>query len=458
MTDETIPQTVLFPDLFDRPLVATFDQAHASSDGGAILLKAADARVGVIDALTDCVTEGRTSGRLAHTLRELIAQRVFGIACGYPDANDADRLADDPIQKLLLDRDPIDGSPLASQPTISRFENGVLRTELYEMGYALAQRVVDRHRRRLRGRARRITIDLDPTDDPTHGAQQLALFNGHYDTWCYLPLLAFVTFNQERDQYLCAAVLRSGTAPATQGALGVLRRLVALLRTAFPKARIRVRCDGGFACPELFAYLEDERLDYVVAMGKNAVLSRAAEAAMIEVRARHALSGQTEQQYLETSYRAKTWPQPRRVIIKAEVVQHRGRSPRDNPRFVVTNLRQTPEWLYTQVYCARGDIENRIKELHEDLAIGRTSCSRFWANQLRVLLTAAAYVLLQELRLRAARTSCARAQMGTLRLRLLKLGVRVVGSVRRIVLHLPVSTPDASAWRRIALSLGARPG
>lgn len=458
MTDETIPQTVLFADLFDRPLVATFDQAHASSDGGAILLKAADARLGLIDALTDCVTEGRTSGRLAHTLRELIAQRVFGIACGYPDANDADRLADDPMQKLLLDRDPIHGCPLASQPTISRFENGVLRTELYEMGYALAPRAVDRHRRRLHGRARRITIDLDPTDDPTHGAQQLALFNGHYDTWCYLPLLAFVTFNQERDQYLCAAVLRSGTAPATHGALGVLRRLVSLLRTAFPKARIRVRREGGFACPALFTYLEDERLDYVVAMGKNAVLSRAAEAARIDVRARHALSGQTEQQYLETSYRAKTWSHPRRVIIKAEVVQHRGRSPRDNPRFVVTNLPQTPEWLYTQVYCARGDIENRIKEPHEDLAIGRTSCSRFWANQLRVLLTAAAYVLMQELRLRAARTSCARAQMGTLRLRLLKLGVRVVGSVRRIVLHLPVSTPDASAWRRIAVSLGARPG
>jgi hypothetical protein len=271
-------------------------------------------------------------------------------------------------------------------------------------------------------------------------------------------LLALVTFNDEREQYLCAAVLRPGNAPATRGALGVLRRLVPLLRTAFPKSRIRVRCDGGFACPEVFAYLDDERLEYVVAMGKNAVLARAAEAAMIDVRARHAISGQTEHQYLETAYQAKTWPQPRRVIIKAEVVQHPGRTARDNPRFVVTNLRQTPEWLYTQVYCARGDIENRIKELHHDLGIGRTSCSRFWANQLRVLLTAAAYVLMQELRLCAARTSCARAQMATLRLRLLKLGVRVVASVRRLVLHLPVSSPDGSAWRRVAMRLGARPG
>jgi hypothetical protein len=458
LTDETIPQTVLFPDLFGRPLVATFDQAHASSDGGAILLKAADARLGVTAALARCVTDGRTSGRVAHTLQELIAQRVFGIACGYPDANDADRLADDPMQKLLLDRDPIDGPALASQPTISRFENGVSRTELYEMGQALAQRVVERHQRRLHGRARRITIDLDPTDDATHGAQQLSFFNGHYDTWCYLPLLAFVTFNAEREQYLCAAVLRPGNAPARLGALGVLRRLVPLVRVAFPKARVCVRLDGGFACPEIFEFLDDERIEYVVAMGKNAVLGRAAEPAMDEARVLHALCGETAHVYTETSYQAQTWPHPRRVIIKAEVVQHPGREPRDNPRFVVTNLRQRPQWVYETVYCARGDIENRIKELQHDLGIGRTSCSRFWANQLRVLLTAAAFVLMQELRLRAARTSCARAQVATLRLRLLKLGVRVVGSVRRLVLHLPASSPYASTWQRIALSLGARAG
>jgi hypothetical protein len=458
LTDNTIPQTVLFPDLFDRPLVATFDQQHASSDGGAILLKAADARLGLTAALAGCLTDGRVSTKIAHTVHELVAQRIFGIACGYPDANDADRLVDDPIQKLLLDRDPLGGTALASQPTISRFENGVQRTELYEMGHALAMRVVDRHQRRLHGRARRITIDLDPTDDPTHGAQQLSFFNGHYDTWCYLPLLAFVTFNDEPEQYLCAAILRPGNAPASLGALGVLRRLVPLLRTAFPKARLRVRLDGGFACPDVFDWLEDERLEYVVAMGNNAVLARAAEPAMIDARARHAIRGQTAHVYTEASYQAQTWTHPRRVIIKAEVVQHPGREPRDNPRFVVTNLRQRAQWIYERVYCARGDIENRIKELHHDLAIGRTSCSRFWANQLRVLLTAAAYVLMQELRLRAARTSCARAQVSTLRLRLFKLGVRVVRSVRRVVLHLPVSSPDASTWQRIALSLGACTG
>jgi hypothetical protein len=459
LRDDTISQTVLFPDLFDKPLVATFDQPHASSDGGAILLKAAEARYGLIDDFAKCLVEGRQAGKVRHPLADLLAQRIYGLACGYPDANDAARLADDPIHKLLLGRDPIDGDPLASQPTISRFENHVESQALYAMGRELAANVIDRHRQRLHGRARRITIDLDPTDDPTHGAQQLTFFNGHYDSWCYLPLLAFLTFNDEAEQYLCAAILRPGNAPATRGARGTLRRLIDLLRIAFPRARFLVRLDGGFATPEIFDILDAERgLDYVVAMGENAVLTRYAEPAMVDARARSEATGQTEHVYTEVRYAAGTWTHARRVVIKAEVVRLPGRDPRDNPRFVVTNLRPSPRFVYEDVYCARGDIENRIKELHDGLQVGRTSCGRFWANQLRVLLTAAAYVLLQELRLRAARTACARAQVTTLRDRLLKLGVHVVRSVRRIVLHLPTSTPFLDAWRHIALALGARTG
>lgn len=459
MSTDTIPQTVLFPDLFDKPLVATFDQPHASSDGGAILLKAAEARYGLIEGFARCLIDDRQPGKVRHPLEDLLAQRLFGLACGHPDANDADRLADDPIHKLLLGRDPLDGDPLASQPTISRFENGHGTQALYQMGRELAEMVIERHRRRLHGRARRITIDLDPTDDPTHGAQQLTFFNGHYDTWCYLPLLTFVTFDDEPEQYLCAAVLRPGNAPATRGAIGLVRRLLARLRRAFPKARFLVRLDGGFATPEMFAFLEAEAgLDYVGAMGENAVLTRLAEPTMVEARARSEASGQTEHVYTEARYAAKTWPHERRVVIKAEMVRLPGRTPRDNPRFVITNLRQTPRFLYERIYCARGDIENRIKELHEGLQIGRTSCCRFWANQLRVLLTAAAYVLMQELRLRAARTACARTQVTGLRERLLTLGVHVVVSVRRIVLHLPTSTPFVDAWRHIACALGARAG
>ncbi len=459
MNDETLPQTVLFPDLFDKPLVAAFDQPHASSDGGAVLLRAAERQYGVIDGFADCLVDDRQPGKVRHSLADLLGQRIFGIACGHPDANDADRLADDPIHKLLLGRDPIDGDALASQPTISRFENHVGVQQLYALGRELAMGVIARHQRRRRGQASRITIDLDPTEDATHGAQQLTFFNGHYDSWCYLPLLAFLTFDDETAQYLCAAILRPGNAPATRGAIGTLRRLLALLRMAFPHARFLVRLDGGFASPDVFDFLDAEPgLDYVVAMGANPVVTRCAATAMGEARIQSAASGHTEHVYTEARYAARTWGRERRVIIKAEVVRLDGREPRDNPRFVITNLRQTPRFIYEQIYCARGDIENRIKELHDGLHIGRTSCCRFWANQLRVLLTAAAYVLLQELRLRAARTACARTQVSGLRDRLLKLGVHVVVSARRIVLHLPTATPDLHAWRHIALALGARPG
>jgi Transposase DDE domain group 1 len=455
LNDDTITQTVLFPDLAAKPIVAAFDQAHASSDGGAVLLRAADQRLQLTSRLARCLTDARDPDRVTHALADLVAQRVFGIACGYPDANDGDRLADDPIQKLLLDRHPVDGQALASQPTVSRFENGVGPRALYRLGRELAATVIERHRGRLRGRARRITIDLDVTDDPTHGAQQLTFFHGHYDTWCYLPLLAFLTFDDEVEQYLCAAVLRPGNAATVTGAHDVLKRLIVLLREAFPGVRLRVRLDGGFAHPTLLANLDTWRVEYVVAMAENAVLTRHAEPWMTGVRAEVAATATTTHVYGDTRYAARSWTQPRRVIIKAEVVHLDGRDPRDNPRFVITNLRQTPQWIYEHVYCGRGEIENRIKELHHGLAIDRTSCSRFWANQLRVLLTAAAYVLMQELRLHAARTRYARAQVTTLRERLLKIGTHVVASARRFVLHLPRAFPDLHVWQTIARRLGA---
>ena len=260
-------------------------------------------------------------------------------------------------------------------------------------------------------------LDLDPTDDLTHGAQQLTFFNGHYGGWCYLPMLGFLSFDREAEQYLCAAVLRPGKAVAADGTLGLLCRLLPLLRAAFPRARFLVRLDGGFATPEIFDFLDAEpRLDYVVAMAKNAVLQRHAESAMQVARAQSEVRGETAHVYTDTRYAARTWDHERRVVIKAEVVRLGDREPRDNPRFVVTNLRQTPRFIYEKVYCARGDIENRIKELLDGLQIDRTSCCLFSANQLRVFLTAAAYVLMQELRLRAARDRGTGADTGTLTL------------------------------------------
>lgn len=457
MNDTTVPQTVLFPDLFDKPLVATFDQAHASSDGGAILLKAADRALGLTTALASVLDDARAAARVTHAWADILRQRIFGIACGYADANDADGLADDPIQKLLLDRDPITGGRLASQPTISRFENALSPRTLYRLNEALADTVIARHRRPHRG-ARRITVDVDVTEDPTHGAQQLSFFNGFYGGWCYLPLMVFVTFDDEPRQYLLAAVLRPGNAPAISGVHGVLRRLIPKLWVAFPQARVRVRLDGGFATPAIFDELEAAGVEYVVAMAKNAVLTAAAAPLLAEARALAEATGASARVFGDTSYRAGTWPHPRRAVIKAEVVVHPGRELRDNPRIVITNLRHGPERLYAEIYCARGDSENRLKELHHDLALGRTSCSRFWANQLRVTLAAAAYVLLQELQRRADGTSLARAQVGRLRLVLLKIGVRITRSVRRIVLHLPRAHPDPHAWRAVAATFGAVPG
>ena len=454
MNESTVAQTVLFPDLVDRPLVATFDQAHASSDGGAILLKAADRSLGLTAALAQALADPRAATRVTHAWPDVLAQRIFGIACGYPDANDADGLADDPMQKLLLDRDPITGGRLASQPTVSRFENAVTPRALYAMGEALTDTVIARLRQRTR-RVRRVTIDLDVTEDPTHGAQQLTFFNGFYGGWCYLPLMAFLTIDDEPRQYLVAAVLRPGNAATAVGVHGLLRRLIPKVWAAFPHARVRVRVDGGFATPALFDELDAAGVEYVVAMATNAVLATAAAPLLAEARTQADATGASARVFGETRYQAKTWPSARRAVIKAEVVVHPGRALRDNPRIVITNLRHGPERLYREIYCARGDSENRLKELQHDLAIGRTSCTRFWANQLRVTLTAAAYVLLQELQLRADRTSLARAQVGRLRLVLLKIGVRVTRSVRRVVLHLPRAHPDPHAWQAIARSFGA---
>jgi hypothetical protein len=439
-----------------KPVVAAFDTPDLSSDGGAILLKSLDTQLHLTERVAACFVDLRQPGKVQHQGLELFRQRIFGIACGYADCNDAARVVDDAIHKLLLGRDPVAGGPLASQPTLSRFENSVSPRELRDMAHVLADAVIEQHRRRLKGRATRITVDLDPTDDPTHGQQEFTFFNGHYDTWCYLPIVATVTFNDEPAQFAVAAILRPGNAHATAGARGLLRRLLAKLRAAFPAAILRVRLDGGFATPKMFTFLERQAVEYVVAMASNRRLEKRARRLMGKARIRSKASGQTEHLYGETRYAARTWHRRRRVIIKAEVVRHPGRDPKNNPRFVVTNLTAPPETVY-QLYCHRGDVENRLKELHHGLEMDRTSCSSFVANQFRVLLTLAAYILFQELRRRAAGTACADAQVTTLRERLLKLAVWVERSVRRVVLHMPLTFPWLPTWRQLARAVGATP-
>ena len=438
-----------------QAVVAAFDMPDASSDGGAILLKSVDTHLGLTKRLAGALVDARQPGKVRHQAIELLRQRVFGLACGYADCNDAARLIDDPIHKLLIGRDPLDGPGLASQPTLSRFENAVGWTELRDMAHGLADTVIEQQRRWRKGRATEITVDLDPTDDPTHGQQELAFFNGHYDTWCYLPLVATVTFDGEPAQYAVAAVLRPGNAPASRGARGLLRRLFGKLRAAFPTATLRVRLDGGFATAKLFTFLERQQVEYVVAMASNARLAKRARRLMGKARMQSKATGQTAHLYGETRYAARKWTRKRRVIIKAEVVRHPGRAPKNNPRFVVTNLPDPPEAVYW-LYCQRGDMENRLKELHHGLEMDRTGCSGFLANQFRVLLALAAYVLFQDLRRRAAGTTCADAQVTTLRERLLKVAVWVERSVRRIVLHFPRTFPWLTTWRQLARAVGAK--
>jgi DDE family transposase len=455
---EQAVQTVLFPTLFAKPLVATFDTPHQSSDGGAVLLKAIDDALGLTARLAACIPEWRQAGKIEHDLPTLIRQRCFGLACGYADANDAAALKADPIHKLLVGRDPSMGPNLASQPTLSRFENIVGPRDLYRLTQTLADVVIASHQARLaHRRVQRITIDLDPTDDPTHGQQEPTFFNGHYGTWCYLPVVGTLTFNGERTQHLVTAILRPGNAHATLGVIGILRRLFHKLRLAFPYARLRVRLDGGFAGPAVFTFLEQEGVEYLVAMASNAKLEKRIRRLLGKARMRSQGTGETATLFGETRYAAKSWRRKRRVIMKAEVVRLGGRDPRDNPRFVVTNLPQSPRRVYA-IYRERGDVENRLKELHYGLGFDRTSCTAFWANAFRVLLTAAAYVLLQALRLRLAATPAATFQVSTLRERLFKLGARVQVSARRIVLHLPSAFPWLALWQAVALALGASPG
>lgn len=447
---------IIFQELFPRPLIAQFTEEQISSDGGAILLQASDKRLGLMNRIATVISDKREPGKIAHTMKELISQRVYGIACGYSDANDSARLSEDPVFKLLA-KNNLNTANLASQSTLSRFENSMSRKDIYRLGDLLADIIIDRHRKRLGNNVKRITIDMDVTDDPTHGEQQLTFFNGYYKTYCYLPLYSFITFNDEAEQFPILALLRPGNASPTLGVLPVLQRTVKKLRSAFPKTKLRVRLDGGFAFSELFNYLESQqRMEYVISLPKNSVLKTRAERLMKRVRRQSKKSGKTEKIFSECVYSARKWKKKlRRVIIKSEVTIQEGREPKDNPRFVVTNLKQSPKFIYEKIYCKRGEVENRLKEFQFGLNADRTSCTSFLANQFRLLLTQAAYLLLQEIRLNATDTSLKRAQVARLILDLFKIGVRVVSSVRRIVFNFPSSFPYRETWEHIAISMGA---
>lgn len=462
MKKPTTQQRVRVEQGFLKPIDVIFDGESQSSDSGLVLLRAVDDRLGLTRALVARLGDQRDPARVTHCVSELFRQRVFGIAAGYPDGNDAAVLGADPVLKEVCGRRGVSGNDLASQSTLSRFESAVTAREAVAMGQELEKLVIEAHRTRLKGRAKRITIDLDPTEDRTYGQQSFSFFNGHYESWCFLPQLGFLTFDDELDQHLFHARLRPGNARCWRGALPLLRRTVKRLRTAFPGAVIRVRLDAGFCCPRTLNALDRLGVEYVVAIQGNKRLDQEAERLLVKARAEAKRTEQSAKVYGDFRYeprrrssKQEAWSRARRIVVKAEVVVHAGREPRDNPRYVVTNLRLSPKTVYAEVYCARAEVENRIKELNLGLALGRTSCSRYVANQLRVLMTATAYVLFQQLRLKASKTPLARAQVTTLRERLIKVSAQAIESVRRLVLHLPAACPWVESWLAVARAVGA---
>lgn len=303
-------QRALFEEGFSKPVVVQFDGEQSSSDGGALLLGAVDRRIGLTKVLGEALEDKRRAWRVEHGKQELLRQRVFSIAMGYADQNDSARVAGDPLLKLVCGRSPSSAGSLASQPTLSRFETTRTGRELVALGRRLERFVIERLRRTHR-KAKRITIDLDSTEDPTHGQQPFAFFNGYYDSWCYLPMLGFLSVDDEPAQHLFHARLRPGTARDARGTPALLRRTVLTLRKAFRRARILVRLDAGFAAPAVFAMLDELRIDYLVAMGGNAVLQRAAAEPLRIV---HELAERFDGSLAtwgETSYRSGGWDRDR---------------------------------------------------------------------------------------------------------------------------------------------------
>jgi hypothetical protein len=413
-----------------------------------MLVAEADRRLGLTRKLSAVVRDRREPGKVRHPLRELLTQRVYQIACGYEDCNDADDLRGDPIFKTAVGRRPQTDRDLASQPTLSRWENRLSRTDLRRLAEVFVEVFVAQY---AQSAPRRIVLDFDATDDETHGQQEFAEFHGFYDEHCYLPLVVTAQVDGGPEELL-VALLRPGRSPAGRHARAVLQRLVARLRAAFPQTELVFRGDSGFALPELYDWCDENGVGYLIGLAKNPRLRALIEPHLRDARAEFAETGEKVRRVREGWYAAETWPYERRVVMKAEVAAEG-----DNPRFVVTNLEGgAAEALYDE-YAMRGEMENRIKELKCDLQMDRTSCHRFGANQLRVLLHAAAFVLVNYLRKQLVGTRLERAQVGTLQRQLFKLGVRVKETVRKVWLQFASRCPVRDLWPVLLARLRAAP-
>ena len=438
-----------------KPVWLDFDGGQLSSDAGLLLLKEVDQQIGLIQALAAVLPDPRDARYVQHTTEALLRQRIFQIAAGYEDANDSDSLRHDPIVKMVVGHLPQTGAPLASQPTISRFENRPSRGDLYRMAEVFLAQFI----RSYAEQPEVVVLDFDDTEDRVHGKQERALFNGYYDEYCFLPLHVYEGLSGR----LITTILKPKVLRGKQ-ALALLRRLVERLRRAWPKTLILFRGDSHFAYPAVMDYIEQAPdMGYVTGLQTNSVLKRLAADVVEEARRlyRYRQSLRPEHpvkvtRFHAVRYRAGTWSRYRRVVIKVEVSAQGV-----NTRFVVTDLEQArASVLYRQIYCDRGTAEGYIKDHKLYLKSDRTSCHRFEANQFRLLLHSAAYVLLETLRREVLPgTAWSRATMATLRLKLLKIGARVRQLKTRIEVALPSSCPAAPVLRQSLLRLGGlRPG
>jgi hypothetical protein len=429
---------IAFPARGPVPLDVDFLGGRLTSDGGLPWLAEADAALGLTAQLAAVIPDWRTrKGR--HDLPTLLAQRLYQIACGYEDQDDADALRRDPLLKHVCGRLPLTGPDLASQPTFSRLENAVSARTCYRLAQVLGDVYL-----RERGRAgvpTHLLLDLDGTDDPTHGEQEGSAYHGYYRQHMYHPLLVFDGTTGQ----LITAVLRPGTVHASHGVVAILRRIVAAIRACWPDVTIELRADSGFAIPALYAWCEAEGIGYTIGLVPNPRLERAVAPLQAEAARQSVAQGGAKVRLLgETTYQADAWPQPRRVVMKAEVLP-KG----TNTRFVVTSRTETPDALYDW-YVDRGETENWIKDLKAGCGADRLSCHRFWANQFRLLLHAATYWLLDTVRRWLVARQVARMTLDTLRLRLLKIGGWVREHQTRVRLRLASSHPGEGWWRALA--------
>jgi hypothetical protein len=430
---------------FDLPAVArkkvsiAFDGGMLSSDAGVLLLRGVERRLGIAARIATCLKDRRDSDRIDHTVEEMLRLRMFAIAAGYEDANDCNKLRDDPVFKMAVGRTPESGEALCSQPTMSRLENAPSRIEIARLMRALVDQFCASYQRAPAS----IILDIDDTFDAVHGRQQLSLFNAHYDERCFLPIHIYEGTSGKP----VAIILRAGKTPGGVEVRTILKHVIARIRRHWPKVDILVRGDSHYGRQEAMAWCEANRISYIFGFGGNSVLDDMIRPVADEVCVERAVTGAEKLRRWSTlRYGAKNWQRQRRVVARIEATKLGL-----DVRYVVTSLTGSAKHLYQTIYCGRGQAENFIKLHKAQLASDRTSCRDPRANQMRLILHTAAYWLLHTLRAAAPKRSAWRtAEFTTLRLRLIKIAARVVESAARIRLWLPTACPDAAIFRLLA--------